>query len=470
MGLNLESTISLNSASFERGMHRVKESVADSIKSFAIGAIGVATVEEAFRRTIETADELVNTAKRLGTTVEQVQLLRQAAKDAGTEMDSVATALEKINQARAKALGGDRAASAAFGALGVSQTDLKTKRAADLFMHEISETVKKVSPEQIAQPLREVLGRGAGQGIAVLKTDFDELGRKMQGFMMSGEVAEKLKKMSDNFELLGMIFIKEFSPVIVKVVESFLNLITGTGLVGKAFESLIFLIKKNTDDAPAGLNGYSSKERSDTAIKILDLMQKFSPEKAFKLTGKESPGVKAIMILKGYSDVVNSRLKGGPFEDFKGKSGEEFFHYLQQIIQKQSDFTMGAAKGAEVDVADLRNWVKNYGKGDGNPKPDFSATADVAKKMRGNGRIESDSLVRVGNFLGSNIGAVHSAARMEQYSKTTVELLRGVNQTLKTIQVQLPTKNFGGNGSLDGGMKNSFDYSGIMSLMNIPNH
>jgi len=59
---------------------------------------------------------------------------------------------------------------------------------------------------------------------------------------------------------------------------------------------------------------------------------------------------------------------------------------------------------------------------------------------------------------------------MEQYSKTTVELLRGVNQTLKTIQVQLPTKNFGGNGSLDGGMKNSFDYSGIMSLMNIPNH
>ena len=114
--------------------------------------------------------------------------------------------------------------------------------------------------------------------------------------------------------------------------------------------------------------------------------------------------------------------------------------------------------------------LESPAKGNNNPKPDFSATADTAKNMKGGGKIESDSLVKVGNFLGSNVGAVHSAARMEQYSKSTVELLRGVNQTLKTIQIQLPKSNFGGNGSLDGRMNNASSvYSTIMSLMDVPN-
>jgi len=360
--------------------------------------------------------------------------LRQAAKEAGTEMETVSTALEKINQARAKALGGDRAASAAFGALGVSQTDLKTKRAADLFMHEISETVKKVSPEQIAQPLREVLGRGAGQGIAVLKTDFDELDKKMQGFMMSGEVAEKLKQLSEGLSFMGTVLIVQLAPAILWCADALLT------LMKSAINFAQWVDKKTGLGDAAKISGALSGQTDlKGQAKILGSILIQDIKNGGKITEEQRQS-----ILKA-NGVDPARLD----KDVKDSAGDSFMVFADKIKSTIDALLSGKLKGFDQEA-------------------DFNATADVAKKMRGNGRIESDSLVKVGNFLGSNIGAVHAAARMEQYSKTTVELLRGVNQTLKTIQVQLPTKNFGGNGSLDGGMKNSFDYSGIMSLMDIP--
>ncbi len=398
MGLNLESTISLNSASFERGMNRVKSTVTDSIKNFAIGAIGIATVEEAFRRTVETADELVNTAKRLGTTVEQVQLLRQAAKDAGQEMDTVSTALEKINQARAKALGGDRAASAAFGALGVSQTDLKTKTAADLFMHEISETVKRVSPEQIAQPLREVLGRGAGQGIAVLKTDFEELGRKMQesGAIMSGEVAAKLKQLSEGLSFFGTVLIAQLAPAILWTANALLVLLKS------ALNFAEWVDKKTGLGDAAKISGAMSNQTDlKGQAKILGSILIQDIKNGGKITEEQRQSIlkaNGVDPAKLDKDVKDS--KGDPFTAFADKTK------------------------AAIDAL-LSGKIKGF-----DQKPDFDATEETARKMKGGGKIESDSLVKVGNFLGSNIGAVHSAARMERSAAETAANTRQIAQIL----------------------------------------
>lgn len=422
MGLNLESTISLNSASFERGMNRVKGTVVDSIKNFAIGAIGIATVEQAFARTIETANELVNTAKRLGTTVEQVQLLRQAAKDAGTEMDSVATALEKINQARAKALGGDKAASAAFGALGVSQTDLKTKTAADLFMHEISETVKKVSPEQIAQPLREVLGRGAGQGIAVLKTDFDELGSKMN--LMSTKTAASLNQLSKDFDLISGQIIVAMAPAILVMLQACIKFADWVG--------------SKIGGAAAWWGAETAFNPNDMSAPITDPVNAGHAD-AIRRAGNA-----------GAPDSAHGYAFGEQGDPAKAAVENSFKKWLE-------DFNLSLKKAAD----NLKN-----------PKPDFSATADTAQKMKGGGRIESDSLVKVGNFLGSNVGAVSAAERLIQNSQRTVSLLQQLNATLSEIKIALPKSSFNGssNGSLGfGSLSGPYEYGGIMSLMTPPN-
>ena len=434
MGLNLESTISLNSANFERGMHSVKHSVADTVKGFVVGAIGVATIEQAFERTIKTAEELVNTSKRLGMTVEQVQLLRQAAKEAGTEMGTVSKALEKINLARAKALGGDKSAMVSFGALGVSKKDLETKRAADLFMGAISETVKKVSPEQIAAPLREVLGRGAGEGIAVLKTDFDELHHKMEdmGAIMSTEVAYKLHELEESLAFFGSVLIAQLAPAILWTAQALLKLLSSalqfaawvdnkTGL-GQAAKNAGLIYEQK---GAKGVYDY-------TATAIGSIVKNVATGAGFGLSKEQ---IKASL---EYAGVNQTQLQ----KDVKDSGSNPFTDFVNRMTKTIADMISGKIHPNTVE-------------------PDFSATADTANKLH-SGRIESDSLVKVGNFLGSNIGAVHSAARMEQHAATQVALLRSIDTSLKKVMVkdvsvkEVRTPNY------------DFD-TGILDLMNPPN-
>ena len=78
--------------------------VSRALTGFAMNAAGVYGIEEAMRKTVEMAKELVTTSKRLGLGVEQLQLLRQAAGDANVEFTRLAAGIEKIDVARAHAL------------------------------------------------------------------------------------------------------------------------------------------------------------------------------------------------------------------------------------------------------------------------------------------------------------------------------------------------------------------------------
>lgn len=337
MGLNLEASIGLNSAQFERGMHRVKDSVADSVKSFVIGAIGIGTVEEAFRRTIETADELVNSAKRLDMTVEQVQLLRQAAKDSGIEFEALANSIAKIDVARAKALGGDKASLAAFGALGVNRKDLQSKTATNLFTQNIGDTLKSTNVEQIAAPLREILGRGATQVVGVLKTNFDDLGQKMKllGAIMDTKTAVELKQFKDEIGFIGSVLTSQFAPILVKISEAFFKLFEVLQITGTVYGTLV----------QSWLSGH------------------------FKNSWNEA-----------------------------GDAGRE------------------VKDGFDKIWSDFQKQIQDESRALDNPKPpDFEKTAETAKKMRGEHRerrTAEDSLIKVGNFLGSSRAVINNAQAM----------------------------------------------------------
>lgn len=46
-GLNLQATISLDGSQFERGMNRIGSSVANGIKNFVVGAVGLYAIQAA---------------------------------------------------------------------------------------------------------------------------------------------------------------------------------------------------------------------------------------------------------------------------------------------------------------------------------------------------------------------------------------------------------------------------------------
>src|SRR6185312_11847101 len=95
--------IGLDGSGFERGLRKIGSDAAASVKNLAVQAFGIYAIEQAIAKTVETATDLVNESKRLSLTVEQLQLLRQAAKNGSVEMDTLATAFERLDVARAKA-------------------------------------------------------------------------------------------------------------------------------------------------------------------------------------------------------------------------------------------------------------------------------------------------------------------------------------------------------------------------------
>jgi hypothetical protein len=400
MGLNLKGTVELDGAGFERGLHRAgekaKEFSTDLIKNAAVAAFGIYGVEEAIHKTVETATELVNESKRLDVTVEQLQLLRQAAKDGGTEMGALASAFEKLDLARAKALQGDKAALKAFQNLGVSNDALKNQTAATIFTTTLSQSVKSRSVEDLGPALREILGKSFGELIPVLKTDFDELGNSMKklGGFMDADTAVKLKVMGDKFDLIKNILVIGLGPVLVKFGDALVGLTGilkqikagGSAAADKVGWAKTFLsFQKEIGDSvidfiPKWLGGEHVQNLSDAYFKLLGV----TPNSA-----------------------TNTVLTAGQAAQSTADEWQKFVAKMNKDLQ------------AEIDA------LKN-------PKPRRTAGDDPLNPKSAHLRnIASDALVRVGNFLGANGNTI---SRVDQRK---IDLLAQIARSNSQILTQM---------------------------------
>lgn len=392
MGLKLESTITLNSASFERGMERVKEVTLDSVKNFAIAAIGVAGIEEAFRRTIETASDLVNQSKELNIPIEKLQVLQQAAKDAGVDVGSLTMAMEKLNQARAMALGagltGDMSEKSEylqmFQKLGVAESQLNTMSASDIIFGPIKDKLKNTDPEKIIEPLREIIGRAGGQIIPMFSTNLSELEEEMKktGAIMDAEVAAKLKVVGDEFDIMSRVITSQLAPALLALAE------------------WVYKIANKTAGKVAGAGAFY---------------------------GQVSVGMQAAP-----NDPNNkNRMKDGRLNFWK--------ELRDQIFDpKKNGAAIAAASGAEkpfdLNIKQFEEMLKNAAE---KTKVTMPATnfLDMEKTKQTSGsRIPTDSLVKVGNFLGSNVG-VKSASNL---AMQTANNTKRAADTLDKIRIELP--------------------------------
>lgn len=383
MALNLEGKISLDGSGFERGLRRASEHVTDFVKNTAIAAFGFYGVEQAIHHTVETASELVDQAERLGLTVEQVQLLQQAAKDAGTDMGTLAGEFEKVNLARFKALQGDKDAIAAFKKLGVSDSQLKTQTAASIFMGPMASTVKKGNVEDLGPALREILGKSFGQVIPTLKTDFGELGDQMNklGTIMDTKTAIELDLAGDKFSMLSQILGAQLGPVLVSCVE-FLALFAASLKTAWAFLKTAFAGK--SIDKKGFWDSFFTGEKID------------------------------------WKELKERAKKGEAAQVEEAGKWDELFRKMEAAIEE---------KRKELE----------------NPKPPkLNPDDDPNKKTAKVGRtdIPADNLVKVGNFLGS-VGATVSEADQKKISLLTAQKIVLDNMFGILCKVESNTANFG---------------------------
>lgn len=379
MGLKLIGEVALDGSGFERGLARIGESAAHHLKGFAVGAFGLYGVHEIIKHTVETAEELVNTSKRLDIPIEQLQVLRQAAKESSVEFDKMSGAFEKLDVAREKALtGGPEAAGmlASFARLGVTQEMLKSQTAASLFQGPIAKTVQTTSVEDIAKPLKDVLGKGFGGLIPVLKMDLDELGNKMRslGSIMSTEAAVGLKQLSSEYGLLANIIVAQVAPALISFGE---YLFEAVGWI-KQFSSWLGVMSTFKESSPFGAPG---------------------------------DALRAATIRKH-----EENIKLGGYYNTETPEQEE---RDREWLKKYDELKVGADKAASDVAADWKKMLDGIKKQLAedaeklkHPKPPVFYPDDKAGAAK-RAPAEKDALVRVGNFLGQSSNALTTLAEKQ---------------------------------------------------------
>jgi len=159
----LDVSLGLNAAEYTRGLGKAAQDAekfnANLLKTArqtgeALAAFfSVRAFAGLIQGSIDAADKLNDLSKATGVSVEQIGGIGFAAKQAGSDLDTAATAFSKLNLKIAEAARGEKEASEAFKALGISVKDAAgNTKSADVIFSEIATKFEKFAdgPEKAA--------------------------------------------------------------------------------------------------------------------------------------------------------------------------------------------------------------------------------------------------------------------------------------------------------------------------------
>lgn len=387
--------------------------IGESIKGLAVSAFGISSLDSMFEKTVETASELINASERLKIPVEQLQLLRQAAKDAGIEFGKLQSTIEKVNLARDKALGGGADAQKYlkdFERLGISKADLlnPANTGEKLLTGQIASATKSNNADEITSQLKDVLGKSFGEVIPLLQTDFGALHDKMQslGSIMDTETAVKVKKVGDSLSLLGNILVVQFAPVVIGLVKALLWVVEKIKNVGSIFGA--------TTVGQAHLQGREGEE--------LTFLEDWKRKK-----GK----FKDLMTNGAFTDGMTDANKAVLFKE--SKEG------IDKFVQRRIDYLRtksgidGQVANEEIDknqsiLANFDKDAKEEADKLSHPKAsNYAQNEDINKKVKPEnfkstlGKLGSNDMLKVGGLLG-----VDASYRIQRLTEESNRFLRQI--------------------------------------------
>jgi hypothetical protein len=233
---------------------------------------------------------------------------------------------------------------------------LKTMNGAQLFQGPMAAAAKSMSTQDAAALLAPILGKGAGAIVQVLQSDMEEVGEKMRklGSIMSTETAVSLKMMKDEMELLGSVMVSRFAPAILTATEAIYKIIAG--LAGwwtfiKTYFSPNEREKKQAElnSVVPGFGGFTTAQK--------ELREKLKAE-------------------------IQALPERNAFEDSLNAAADE--------VKKWQD-----------GLDDIRKQIAEQSSRIRNPLAITGEAVGVGGGNKNFGKLYSDSLVAVGNFLGA---------------------------------------------------------------------
>lgn len=171
-------------------------------------AMGMAT-----RQALNTADEMIKTASKVGVAVDELSRLKHAADLSGVSMDGLSTGLRKLAQnMAATADGGSNEAARAFQRLGIAVTDSSGQlRGASAVLDDVAARFGAM-PDGVDKTATAIalFGRsgtdlipmlnGGAEGLAAMKAEADAL-----GIVIDENTARAAERFNDNLTRLGKV-------------------------------------------------------------------------------------------------------------------------------------------------------------------------------------------------------------------------------------------------------------------------
>jgi hypothetical protein len=185
---------------------------------FSVGAVGYA-----IKRTIDYAGKLTDLSARTGVAVESLQRFDRAARDNGSSLDKMVTFWERLARARELALKDPKGMqAAAFASLGVSGGDLGKLSNEELTKQIAMKFKGQTDIQALVAPLQEVGGRGAMELAAAFQAGLDEQYGDLD--VMSAEQADILDEVGDKFDSLMQELTVKLAPAIITAIDAFKKL------------------------------------------------------------------------------------------------------------------------------------------------------------------------------------------------------------------------------------------------------
>lgn len=187
----------------EKTAQQINASLGTIKSAFAalVGAVSVDALVSAFQAIVDGADDLGKLAQRTGIAVETLGGLGYAASLAGGDVLKVTDAADKLNRSLAEAASGEKIASEAFKALGISATDAagRTKSVDEAFI-EIADKFASYAdgPEKVAIAM-QLFGKAGAEQIVLLNQGGDAIREQIAYYQRFSGVTQQLTKDAEKF-------------------------------------------------------------------------------------------------------------------------------------------------------------------------------------------------------------------------------------------------------------------------------
>lgn len=198
----------------------------------AVGAMALLT-----KSSIDYADQLDETSKKVGVSVEELSALQYAAKLSGVSFEQLQTGLKKLSVAMTESQDPASEMANAFNTLGIKTTDVGGKlKPTDKVLAEIAERFKN-APDGIGKTAiaMQIFGKSGAdlipmlnegkEGLAKLKKEAEKLGVVIDSetAKAAGDFNDSLDKLAFASRGVGLSLAKELTPTLNVIAESFVD-------------------------------------------------------------------------------------------------------------------------------------------------------------------------------------------------------------------------------------------------------